>query len=109
MAIQPIDLQTMYSQVSNVAQNAVRIQESAQLASAINQQNIVQETLQEDSKVREAAREEAETMNVKNDSNSGGAQFSESEKDKNQKKDEKHLKTENVYESYIGQHINITR
>lgn len=108
MAIQPIDLQTMYSQMSNVSQNATRANEALQMASYIQKQNIVQQTLEQSSKVNEASFENVETMNVKSDgSSSGGGNQNENQ---NQKKKEPHnTPLEDIKESFIGQHINITR
>ena len=46
MAIQPIDLQTMYSQMANIAQNAAQAQDGGRLTEAMQQQNIVRQNLE---------------------------------------------------------------
>ena len=111
MAIQPIDLQTMYSQMANIAQNAAQAQDGGKFSEAMQQQNIVRENLEEVDRVSRPASDEseAESRAVKNDGSSpshGGGE--ETGKDKGrEKKDEGRERA--VRESYIGRHIDITR
>ena len=88
MAIQPIDLQTMYSQMANIAQNAAQAQDGGKFAEAMQQQNIVRENLEEAERVSRPASDESEAQSraVKNEGRERA-----------------------VRESYIGQHIDITR
>ena len=105
MAIQPIDLQTMYSQMANIAQNAAQAQDGGRLAEAMQQQNIVRENLEEVDRVSRPASDEseAESRAVKND----GTSSSRGKGGGREKKDEGRERA--VRESYIGQHIDITR
>ena len=110
MAIQPIDLQTMYSQMANIAQNAAQAQDGGRLAEAMQQQNIVRENLEEVDRVSRPASDEseAESRAVKNDASSSHGEKEEKGKDGGrEKKDEGRERA--VRESYIGQHIDITR
>ena len=110
MAIQPIDLQTMYSQMANIAQNAAHAQDGGRLAEAMQQQNIVRENLEEVDRVSRPASDEseAESRAVKNDASSSHGEKEEKGKDGGrEKKDEGRERA--VRESYIGQHIDITR
>ena len=110
MAIQPIDLQTMYSQMANIAQNAAQAQDGGRFAEAMQQQNIVRQNLEEAERVSRPASDESEAQSraVKNDASSSHGEKEEKGKDGGrEKKDEgcEHA----VRESYIGRHIDITR
>ena len=110
MAIQPIDLQTMYSQMANIAQNAAQAQDGGRFAEAMQQQNIVRQNLEEAERVSRPVSDESEAQSraVKNDASSSHGEKEEKGKDGGrEKKDEKREKA--VQESYIGQHIDITR
>ena len=110
MAIQPIDLQTMYSQMANIAQNAAQAQDGGKFAEAMQQQNIVRQNLEEAERVSRPASDESEAQSraVKNDASSSHGQGEEKGKDGEcEKKDERREKA--VQESYIGQHLDITR
>ena len=110
MAIQPIDLQTMYSQMANIAQNAAQAQDGGKFAEAMQQQNIVRENLEEAERVSRPASDESEAQSraVKNDASSSHGEKEEKGKDGGREK--KHEGRERaVRESYIGQHIDITR
>ena len=111
MAIQPIDLQTMYSQMANIAQNAAQAQDGGRLAEAMQQQNIVRENLEEVDRVSRPASDESEAASraVKNDvaSSSRGESEERGKSGGREKKDEGRERA--VRESYIGQHVDITR
>ena len=111
MAIQPIDLQTMYSQMANIAQNAAQAQDGGKFAEAMQQQHIVRENLEAAERVSRPVADESETESraVKND----GSSPSHGEAEKKGKDGKREKKQEGceciVRESYIGQHIDITR
>ena len=104
MAIQPIDLQTMYSQMANIAQNAAQAQDGGKFAEAMQQQNIVRENLEEAERVSRPASDESEAQSraVKNN----GSSPSHGESEESGKGGERERA---VRESYIGQHVDITR
>ncbi len=111
MAIQPIDLQTMYSQMANIAQNAAQAQDGGKFAEAMQQQNIVRENLEEAERVSRPASDESEAQSraVKNNGSSPSHGESE-ESGKGGEREKKHEGRERaVRESYIGQHVDITR
>ena len=111
MAIQPIDLQTMYSQMANIAQNAEQAQDGGKFAEAMQQQNIVRENLEEAERVSRPASDESEAQSraVKNNGSSPSHGESE-ESGKGGEREKKHEGRERaVRESYIGQHVDITR
>ena len=111
MAIQPIDLQTMYSQRANIAQNAAQAQDGGKFAEAMQQQNIVRENLEEAERVSRPASDESEAQSraVKNNGSSPSHGEGE-ESGKGGEREKKHEGRERaVRESYIGQHVDITR
>ena len=101
----------MYSQMANIAQNAAQAQDGGKFAEAMQQQNIVRENLEEAERVSRPASDESEAQSraVKNDGSSPSHGESE-ERDKGGEREKKHEGRERtVRESYIGQHIDITR
>jgi hypothetical protein len=111
MAIQPIDLQTMYSQMANVAQNVAHAQEGPQLTEAMQQQNVVQMNKELAEKVHRTADGEERSAAVKNDGQNGTTGGFTGKKKRKQTESETEEKPEDngIRESYLGQHINITR
>ncbi|MCK9171013.1 MAG: hypothetical protein M0P01_11430 [Treponema sp.] len=111
MAIQPIDLQTMYSQMANVAQTVARAQEGPQLTEAMQQQNVVQKNKELADKVHRAADGDEKSPVIKDEGQSGTTGNSAGRKRQKQNKTETDEKSEDdgIRESYLGQHINITR
>ncbi len=53
MAIQPIDLQTMYAQIQNVAKQAAFQQQGLQLADSMQQENIIKQNEEMAQRVKE--------------------------------------------------------
>jgi hypothetical protein len=101
----------MYSQMANIAQNAAQAQDGGKFAEAMQQQNIVRENLEEAERVSRPASDESEAQSraVKNDGSSPSHGESE-EKGKGGEREKKNEGRERaVRESYIGQHIDITR
>jgi len=110
MAIQPIDLQTMYSQMSNVANRVSHEQQGAQIASSLQQQSALIQNEQNVKTVNKAADDEAKSPLVKEDGHSN-QESNNSEKKKEAKDNSEQTpssKTE-IREDYLGRHINITR
>lgn len=101
----------MYSQMANIAQNAAQAQDGGKFAEAMQQQNIVRENLEEAERVSRPASDESEAQSraVKNNGSSPSHGESE-ESGKGGEREKKHEGRERaVRESYIGQHIDITR
>ena len=111
MGIQPIDLQTMYTQLSNVSK-AMSGAQQAQLTEAMQQQGNIQRSMENAAKVQQTSNEKSDTNSVnQNGSNSSGA-YGGGKKQQNKQSEE-----ENVEEyrppksdhSYLGTIIDITR
>ena len=110
MSIQPIDLQTMYTQLSNVSK-AMSGAQQAQLTEAMQQQTNIQRNLENAAKVQQTSNEKANTNSVnQNGSNSSGAYGSRKQQGKNQnQEDTEEYRAPKSDSSYIGTIIDITR
>ena len=102
----------MYSQIANVAQNAAHVQQ-AKLSEAMQQQGTVQKNMEQAKKVRRSADSESSSAAVKDEGQSG-TQYAAGGKKRDTKEDSTEENEENgqdtgIRESYLGQHINITR
>ena len=105
MAIQPIDLQTMYQQLNNVSKT-VAGQQQAQLTEAMQQQNTVQKNLENATKVNQASNEK----NVDENGRGGSSSFNQSKNQSdNKNSDEEKKPKSNPYNPYLGSIIDITR
>jgi|WetSurMetagenome_2_1015567.scaffolds.fasta_scaffold136454_3 hypothetical protein len=113
MAIQPIDLQTMYAQMSGVAQNVAHQQQGVKLAESMQQQTVIEKNKEQSERVQRSADEEAKVMIIKED-NSGSLHENKQQQKKKQNENTNDLKTDKdntqeIHEAYLGQHIDITR
>lgn len=113
MALNPLDLQTMYAQLNNVAKQAAHQTQGASLSEAMQQTHVVQKNLEEAKKVAQS-RENSKSngVDIKSDSNGHGnsanlghGKKGEDENDQNDSKESPYR----LHEPYLGQHIDITR
>ena len=106
MGLQPIDLQTMYSQLSNVARQAAHQQQGVQLSESMQQAGIIRQN-QEQAEKEEQSKLGGINQNGKNNS---GQQQKKKEKSPDEQDSEAENTAQNrLKESYLGQHIDITR
>ena len=110
MGIQPIDLQTMYTQLSNVTKSMAGAQQ-AQLTEAMQQQGNIQRSMENAAKVQQTSNEKADTNSVnQNGSNSSGAYGQNKNKKQNAaQEEEQEIKPRKSDLSYLGTIIDITR
>ena len=110
MGIQPIDLQNMYSQMSNVARNVAGQHQAAQISESVQQQNQIQKNIEQSKKVQETKNDKANTNNVNPDGHQGGAGTYQNP---NKKKKEESKGSFGVYadvkSEYVGTIVDITR
>lgn len=110
MGLQPIDLQTMYSQLSNVARQAVHQQQGVQLSEAMQQAGIVRQNQEQAEKVQQAEEQSKLGGINQNGRNNSGQQQKKKEKSPDEQDSEAENTAQNrLKESYLGQHIDITR
>lgn len=109
MAVQPIDLQTMYSQLANVARQAATEGQGAALSQSMQTQGIINQNLQQSKAVQKAAENETESSKVKADGQNGGRNDRPSSRKKKGEESEAPEKTEyQISDPRLGQHINVT-
>ena len=112
MGIAPIDLQTMYSQLSNVSKTMSGAQQ-AQLTESMQQQNI-QRDLENSQKVQQTSNEKANASKI-NQNGSGSQSFTGKREKKENSEENQNAQNEdqNLYNkykpSYLGNIIDISR
>ncbi len=103
----------MYAQMATVAQTVAHAQEGPALTEAMQQQNIVKKNKELAEKVQRSADNEAKSSAIKDEGQSGtqgGAADGKTQKKKQtEEEQEDKAADEGFRESYLGQHINITR
>lgn len=110
MALQPIDLQTMYSQMANVAQRVASEGQGAALSQSIQAQTLANQNLQQSQTVQKAAANETQTGKIKADANgSNGAEQGEKKKKEDKQEVPEEKKAYEITDPALGVHINITR
>ena len=110
MGIQPIDLQTMYSQLSNVSKTMSGAQQ-AQLTEAMQQQSNIQKGIENAAKVHETSNEQSKADSVnQNGSNSSAFNGGQKKKDggTSENQEEKYKPVKPHY-AHLGTIIDITR
>lgn len=114
MAILPIDLQNMYSQMSNVAKSVGGQQNASQLAGSIQQMTQGEKLAQENTKVQSASNDKADSRSInadgKNGSNNSGYQNQKREHGKYENEGNNNsYSAEKSVNPYLGSIIDITR
>lgn len=109
MAVQPIDLQTMYSQMQNVARDVANAQFQPQLAQQMREMSQVQQQQERAQTVQRAANEETQPTHVDPDGRGGGQQSAR--QDEKKTADERHeaLRKTEIREGFLGRHVDVTR
>ena len=110
MGVQPIDLQNMYSQLSNVAKAVAGQQQAAQLSESMQQQNQIEQNMINAQRIQQT-NEKSDTGNVNENGHHGTMSYSQQKKNKNgeQEKEQNHNPSSSKDSSYIGTIIDITR
>ena len=113
MGIQPIDLQNMQSQISNVAKNVGGQQQAAQVAQSVQQQNQIQKDMESAQRVQQTSNDKANTNNVNADGHQGSGGYptyqNPKKKDKNKNNNSAFGSFETRKEGYVGTIVDITR
>jgi len=110
MGVQPIDLQNMYSQLSNVAKTVAGQQQAAQLSESMQQQNQIEKNMMEAQKIQQT-NEKSNTGNVNEDGHHGSMYYGQQKKkqEKEEENEISHNASNSKESSYIGTIIDITR
>lgn len=109
MALQPIDLQNMYAQMSNVAQNVAFAQDAPRMAEAMNAQQNVRREGEKAKSVQKTSNDNGKAGLVKDEGGgtSGGEVMSGERKGNEGEGGGDKQASEVVTAPYLGQHINI--
>ena len=111
MGIQPIDLQTMYTQLSNVSKTMSGAQQ-AQLTEAMQQQNNIQRSMENAAKVQQTSNEKADTNSINQNGSNGSGAYGQKKQDKknhNTQEEAGEIRPPKSDLSYLGTIIDITR
>ena len=111
MGIQPIDLQTMYTQLSNVSK-AMSGAQQAQLTEAMQQQGNIQRNLENAAKVQQTSNEKSDTNSVNQNGSNSSAAYGGGKKQQNKQSNEseaEEYRPPKSDSSYLGTIIDITR
>ena len=109
MGVQPIDLQNMYSQLSNVAKEVAGQQQAAQLSESMQQKNQIEQNMINAQKIQQT-NEKSDTGNINENEHQGSMSYSQHKKNGNeQEKEQNHNPSSSKDSSYIGTIIDITR
>ena len=112
MGIQPIDLQNMYSQMSNIAKSVAGQQQAAQVSESVQQQNQIQKNIEQSQRVNQTNNDKANTNNVNPDGHKGGAGTYQNPNKKGKKQNEMTAGFGSYGEAkseYVGTIVDITR
>lgn len=110
MGVSPIDLQTMYANMNNVARTVAHQQQGVVLAQQLQESKIIQQNAEKAAQVHKTADNEAKSSGINDEGHQGNSSWGGG---KNKKKDgqaapEPKQESE-IRESYLGRHINIER
>ena len=111
MGIQPIDLQTMYTQLSNVSKTMAGAQQ-AQLTEAMQQQGNIQRSMENAAKVQQTSNEKSDTNSVNQNGSGAGSYFGGKRKGQEQKHKDEYPEENRPPKSdlsYLGTIIDISR
>lgn len=109
MAIQPIDLQTIYSQMGNVAKNVAHQQNGNQLTQAMQENAAVQQKQEQLAQVHKTAENEAVASQIKDEAHQNNSFQNQRNQKKNQEEELEKNKLTEIRESFLGQNIDISR
>ena len=109
MGLQPIDLQTMYSQISNAAKMAVNVEQSVALAQKAQQADSVRKNEELNTKVQKTGEEQKSSGVNQNGHNQNEMSGKNNKQKENDSKPDEEKDKYRLKESFLGQHIDITR
>lgn len=107
MAIHPIDLSTIYSQLDNVAKFNASQNQNVQNAAGIMHSVTVAQEAEKAKAVQETAKNESSADEIKDDSENSSSEEKEKSDKKENSQEEEHKQIE-ITDPKLGQHIDIT-
>lgn len=106
MAIQPIDLQTLYTQMDKVSKNVVQQQQQAQLQGSMQLDGLVKKDIQKSTTVEQMEKQES-MSSVKDGHNSNNGKNNSSKKHKSEETQEE-IVLEVIKDPALGKTIDIS-
>ena len=107
MAIQPIDLQTMYSQMNNVAKTVSQMQQGNQLTQAMQEANLIRQNAEQATLVHKTADDQAKSQQVKDEGHQSQQDASGQKRDREGEEQPK-KKVSEIRETYLGLNVDIS-
>lgn len=108
MAIQPIDLQTLYAQLTKVSKTASYQQQGVQLQNAIQQEEEMKRTQTRKSNVQETKMDDEGLMQLKNNPQGESLSQNTDKKESDVEEDVKTKEFEVIRDPELGKHIDIS-
>lgn len=110
MGVSPLDLQTMYANMNNVARSVANQQQGVVLAQQLQESKVIQQNIEKAGQVHKAADNEAKSALISDEGHNSSSSSGNGGKKKNSENDEQQTGTASeIRESYLGLHINIER
>ena len=111
MGVSPLDLQTMYANMNNVARTVSHQQQGAVLAQQLQESKIIQQNTEKAAAVQKAANNESKSTGINDEGHNGSSSYGQGKRKKQGESAEnaqpKH--ESEIRESYLGIHIDIER
>jgi hypothetical protein len=107
MAIQPIDLQTLYSQLDTVAKTAAHQQQGIQLAASMRAAEVNRQETEKNTAVQELAQENEGPQGINDRSSSGRQEKKEEKGKKKAPTPEKEQIFETIKDPNLGTYIDV--
>lgn len=110
MGVSPLDLQTMYANMNNVARAVSHQQQGAVLAGQLQEAKIIQQNTEKATQVHKAADNEAKSAGINDEGHNSSAwgEGKHGQKRGHEEQQSQGNPTE-IRESYLGIHIDIER
>ena len=110
MGVSPIDLQTMYANMNNVARLASHQQQGVVLAQQLQESKIVQQNAEKAAQVHKTADNEAKSSGINDEGHQNSSAWGQGKRKGQQEEGgEEPAPESEIRESYLGRHINIER
>ena len=110
MGVSPIDLQTMYANMNNIARTVSHQQQGVILAQQLQESKIIQQNTEKAAQVHKTADNEAKSSQINDEGHNSNSGYGSRGKKQNSRDEAKDLKNESeIRETYLGMHINIER
>ena len=109
MGVSPIDLQTMYANMNNVARTVSHQHQGVVLAQQLQESKIIQQNIEKASQVHKTADNEAKSSGINDEGHNSSSWGGSGKKGGKNDDSQDAPKPSEIRESYLGLHIDIER